>query len=430
MAAFDVERALITKMIETADAKLVLRNKVKSTFFKNDDQREVFTYIVERFSARGKVPTLGLLQREFPDFEPYESDEDVIMLVDELKRESMYREVASAAMKIVDALKVSPEEGFKMLRQKAGEASALFSGVDDEDITKTIRSVEKEINLAAKAKGLLGIPFMWPYLNQVTAGRERGTFTAFYARPKKMKTWVSLADADFLHRVHGLVVGYATCEMPMRQIKRRLAAQRSKIAYSPFRKGNLTPDEKKRFKEALTEIEESPPFWLFRPEGLGKEAIMELRAKVDDYGIDLLWVDGFYHLMEEDNAKEFRVITKGLKRLAEDFKIPVCGTTQANRDSEKDAKKSSRGVAFGDALAQDCDWLFHIIREQTHIEDKEIMLDMPALREDVGGGLVIHAEPGISFEQKHRVDDKGEPIYEGGSGGDDNEDLLDGIVSN
>lgn len=429
----NVEKALVTRVIEEGDVRSLIRAKITPEFFKDDESKEVITYILDRFERRRAVPTLKLIQREFPNYEPYDAEDDTALLIDEVRRESLYRSLSRAISDIVDTTKADPEEGFELLRAKAAELSSAYTGEDDEDITKTIVSVEKEYDLSKHKKGIIGLPWYWPYLNEVTGGRENGTFSAMYARPKSMKTWLSLADANYVHSQFGTVVGYASCEMPLAQVKRRLACLRAKVNYRKFRKGVLGPHEYRRFKESLQEIQDSPPFYIFKPQMRGASAITELRTKVEDYSLDLLWVDGFYILRNEDTAQGFRVITSGLKHgIAEACKIPVCGTTQANREFDKEKNAKSTGsVSFGDALAQDCDFLMAIIRTPEHASNNELVLDLGvALRESSGGKVTVHAIPCTDFSQKHveREDENEEEFDDDKEPEDD--DLLAGLIDN
>lgn len=429
--SYDIERALITRVIEEDSLKPLIRNKVTAEFFKDEECRDVIQWLLDKYERRRVVPSIKLLQREFPTFEPYESEDDTEVLIESLKQDSLHRHLAKALNDIAECARTSPEEGFAALREKAGILSSMYSGEDDEDITKTIDSVMAEYEYVRYKKGIVGVPWFWPYLNEVTGGREEGTLSAFFARPKSKKTFLSLVDANYVHAQFGHVVGYASCEMPLNMIKRRLAAIRAKVSYRKFRKGRLGPGEFNRFKNALEEIKEAPPFHLFKPKMRGEAAITELRTKVEDYDLDLLWVDGFYCLRAEDTAQGFRVITSGLKHnVAGACKIPVCGTTQANRDFDKEKAKTSNSVSFGDALSQDCDWLMAIIQTPENKDNQELVIDFGvALRESTGGKMTIHAIPCTNFSQKsvEREDDSEEEDEEKPP---EDDDLLEGMVDN
>jgi hypothetical protein len=130
-----------------------------------------------------------------------------------------------------------------------------------------------------------------------------------------------------------------------------------------------------------------------------------LRAKIEEYQLDVLYVTGFYQLMDEPTHQGFRTITSGSKILADKMQIPMIIETQANRAGEKSRGETDSDVAFGDSLAQDCDGLLRIVRTPEHAENKEVMIAFPALREAEGGAFVVNAIPCTNFKQKHVIND-------------------------
>lgn len=402
--SFDLESSLITKILEDSDIRSVLRNKVTPEFFADEDLRDIYHWLCEKYQRRGKVPSLKLLQREFPDFEPVESDDDLLMLVDEVKQAKLYEDLAVALKEITDETKEDPALGFEKLRQKAGELSIIHSAHDDEDITKCTQEIMDEYEQLESGDGPVGIPYPWPYANKLTLGMQPGELIAFYARPKSLKTWLTLVIANNLHENFGWVPVYFSCEMPLKLIRRRLAALRAKVDYTVYREGRMTEVEKKAFRKSLEDLRESPPFMICKIKTRGQAALTEIKAKCEEYGADVAIVDGFYYLMTETNSNNFRVVTQGMKSIAESLQIPVLGSTQANRDGEKSKGDRADDVAFGDSLTQDCDQLFRIVRDPVHVERNEIMLTMPALREAKGGSFIINALPAYDFSEKHVLD--------------------------
>lgn len=399
--SLEIEQALITKILEEADIRSVVRQKVTKKFFVDDTCREMFSYLLKKYNKFGRVPSLKLLLREFPDFEPVDTDDDLMSLVEEIKNEKLYNDISKEIKEIADATRDDPVEGLERIRKAASKLSIMHTGTRDEDITKSTDEMLEDYEQIEKGEGALGILYPWQYLNDLTLGMQAGELIGLFARPKSMKTWLSLFIANWVHETYGLTVVFFSCEMPVKLIRRRLAALRAKVDYKAYRSGKLTNKEKKRFLKALKALKESPPFIICGVDGVGDAAITEIRAKCEEYQADLAIIDGFYFLMEEDSSRGFRVITRGMKKqIAEPLDIPVLATTQANREAEK-VKDSGRVVAFGDSLLQDCDQLLHLIREPQHREAKELLITMPGLRESEGGAFTINAKPAYDFKQKH-----------------------------
>lgn len=418
--SYDVETALITKIIEEADIKSVIRQKVTSEFFSDDTTSSVFEWLIKQYQKTGRVPSIGLTQRVFPEFDPVDTDDDLIFLVDEIKRTKLYGDIASALKEVSTKTKDDPQLGFDALRKLTSTMILTHSSTDDHDLTRMAQVARDEYANIQSSGGTIGVPYPWPCANKVTLGMHPGDLIGFYARPKSMKTWMSILLADHAHREYGVVPGFFSCEMPIEQIRRRLVAIRTGINYARYRSGKLTKKEYQSFEDGLIELEESPPFMFLKVEGTGASAIAEIKAKTEEHELGLVIVDGAYFLMEDEGWRSFIPITRGLKRIAETMKIPVVMTTQANRSAEKTKGQSTTELAFGDALVQDCDQLFRLIREQQHKEAKELLITMPAVREAEGCTFAINAIPASDFSEKH--------VYEGDEAEQAVQDTDEGMI--
>lgn len=410
--AFDVEAALITKILELDDARTPVRQKVMPDFFADEDLREVYRWLLVFYQKYGRVPSLSLLQDEY-DFEPVDTDDDLLILIDRIKEKKVYSDIQRAVAEVVESTRSNPREGLQVLKAKASSLAAIHSEADDLDLSRCGDDIRVEYERLKSQEGTLGIPFPWDRLNRATLGMHDGELIAFYARPKCMKTWVALYTAYFIHKNFDKVPVFFTKEMPPEQIRRRYAAMACGVDYTAFREGRLTEMEEIRFYDMVDELEERPPFLITTIEGTGPAALTEVKAKCEEYGADVAVVDGLYFMAEDPSWRAFTVITRGLKELARTMKIPVVGTTQANRSADRTRGQTVNEVAFGDSLACDVDLLIRIIREGQHRENDELLMTLPALRESKGCTFTIHAIPATNFSQKYTADGEGQEELEG-----------------
>jgi replicative DNA helicase len=415
--AHDCEIALLTKIIHEQDIRSVIRQKVTYQFFADTTNKEIFHFMVNRFQKFGRVPSMRVVKQEFPEFAPQKSQEDLMELVSEIREAKLYADMAVFLKQTTEATRQDPYEGFSRAREMVGKMILTHQNSDDVDFTKSTDDIWMEFKARRDGEGMIGIPYPWPYLNKITLGMHPGDLIGIYARPKKMKSWLGLVIADHVHQHTGKTPGFFSGEMPVAQIQTRLAALRARLPYAAFRSGQLTAKQTMRFRKALRELRESPPFMICKVDGVGEGAIAEVRAKCEEYQIDLAICDGIYFWMEDESHKAFRTITRGLKKtVADALKIPVVGITQANRGAEKDKGKTTQGVAFGDSLAQDCDQLMYVIRDQQHEDQDEVLITMPAMREAKGGTFSIHAKPAEDFSEKFVFDDDTDVLAESDDG--------------
>jgi len=403
--SIDVEVALLTKIIETEDLRSVVRSKVTPSFFLDEDARDIFEYMAEVYQKRGRIPSLSLLQNEYPDFEPEESDDDILLLIDAVKDKKLYADLQRTLSKVADETRGDPTEGLAALKKMSVQLASIHSTGEDLDLTKCGDDLRAELEKLKNTEGTLGIPWPWEALNRATLGIHLGEFIAFYARPKSMKTWVMLYVAYWIWKQTGKSILFLTKEMTPEQIRRRWAAMACELEYSAFREGRLNEDEEIRFHDFLDQIEDEgeAPFIVSTVEEQGAPALTEIQAKIEDFQADMVFVDGLYFLAEDPSWKSFTVITRGLKQLAQQKKVAIIGTTQANRSAEKGRGALSE-VAFGDSLAMDVDVLIRIIREGQHRDNNELLMTLPALREAHGCTFTINALPAHDFTQKHEFE--------------------------
>jgi replicative DNA helicase len=399
------EAHLITKLIADGDMRSVLRQKLTYQFFSDTTHKELFFFLSKRYEKFGRLPSMRIVQREFPEFTPQKTQEDLMELVEEVKTSKLYADMAVSLKEITEATRADPQEGFAKMREKVGAMILMHSSVDDVDFAKSADNILMEFKSRQDGVGLTGIQYPWPYLNKITLGMHPGDLIGIYARPKKLKTWLGLVIGSHAYMTTRKRVGFFNGEMSNEVTLSRLAALRARLPYQAFREGKLTNRETMRFRKAMRELADSGSFMICKIESTGDGAIAEIRAKCEEYQIDLAICDGVYFWMDDQTHKGFRTLTRGLKGIGVHLNIPVIAITQANRDAEKDKGKTTVGVAFGDSLAQDCDQLMHVIRDKQHEDQDEMVITLPAMREAKGGTFSIHAKPAEDFSQKFVFED-------------------------
>lgn len=151
---------------------------------------------------------------------------------------------------------------------------------------------------------------------------------------------------------------FITNEMGEEEIKERLDCLRFKLPYKSFLEGTLTEREKKRYYEGLKKLEDSKSHIRLID---GCQTIDELSTFIGLYSPAVVFVDGSY-LMRSD-AKEgwekITELTRGLKRLAKSFKVPIVNTTQLKRGASKSASSfaldGQDDFAYSSSYSQDSD---------------------------------------------------------------------------
>lgn len=419
LTAADLERALLTRMCDASDVRTIVRDKITGEYFSDGGNRAIFGWLLERYEKFHHVPSVALLQDQFPDFVPVlGTEDDLLLLADALRERKIYADVAGELKKIADAARENPREAVQLLKQAASTLSVSHSTSDEEDATQKAGAVKRQYRLQKKLKGMLGVPWPWAPLNLITRGIRSGQFNAVYGPPGSCKTFLLLHIADHSHEYFNQIPLVVTAEMPVEDIRARYVALRAKVDYELFQDGKLLRADEERFYRVVKELKASPrPFLITQLESTGKAALTEIQAKAEAYGATQIYVDGLSHLVGDFEWKQFGTITLGLKAMARRTRIPILATHHTNRTPSKNklADNDASDVALGETLFRDTDVLIRIFRSPQNEENDEVELSPKKVREgkrraNGQNRIVLNAKPAYDFSVKYEGDDKDDGI--------------------
>lgn len=175
-------------------------------------------------------------------------------------------------------------------------------------------------------------------------------------------------------------VAVFSLEMPKEQVAMRMVCSEARVDVGRFRQGNLYADDWQRLTEAGRTLAELP----IKIDDTGGITLLEARSKVTRLraewakrGIKLgLVIVDYLQLMSgpgDNREGEVSAISRGLKKLAKDFGVPVIALSQLNRGVETRASKNKRpqlsDLRESGAVEQDSDTVIFIYRDEYY--DKE-----------------------------------------------------------
>ena len=268
--------------------------------------------------------------------------------------------------------------------------SKIFSLNDEAERTSTNiqtlenlieKSIDRLNELSQSGSSLIGFSSGFKDLNKQTQGLQRGDLIVVAGRPSMGKTSFAMNIAEnFLlnEDVKGGVLVFSL-EMPGESLTTRLLASHAKINQQNVRSASLSNEELKRFMDSSSKLRELPLYIddssLLSP--------MELRARArrvsrqEEHGLSLI-VDDYLQLMQLPGSTENRVnqiseISRSLKALAKELKVPVIALSQLNRAVEQRPNKRPMMADLRDsgAIEQDADLILFIYRDEVYNEDSE-----------------------------------------------------------
>jgi replicative DNA helicase len=237
-------------------------------------------------------------------------------------------------------------------------------------ISNAISSIEE---LKDKEDGLSGVPSGFSKLDRVTSGWQKSDLVIVAARPGMGKTAFALTMCRNIAINHNTPIGIFSLEMSSDQLVNRLISSESEIPSEKLRKGNLQEYEFVQLHEKIKDLAEAPIYIDDTP-GL---SVFELRAKarrlVKNHGVKIIIVD-YLQLMTAGGNKngnreqEISTISRSLKGIAKELKIPVIALSQVNRGVESRTSTSKRPILAdlreSGAIEQDADIVTFIYRPE------------------------------------------------------------------
>jgi replicative DNA helicase len=276
---------------------------------------------------------------------------------------------------------------FKVAQQNRRDS---FQAVG-EMMTDVLEGIEAR---AREGKEVTGVPTGFKKFDEMTAGLQPENLIVVAARPGVGKTsWaVNVAVNAALH--HHIPVLIFSLEMSKFELMERMLAGEARIDSSRMRRGMIEyTDWKNRIYPAGGRLAQAP---ILIDDGAAP-SILEIRAKARRFRGDpryfpplppgpdgrevrqhgLIMVDylqlarGMGGKREETREREIADISRGLKGLAKDLKVPIIAVSQLNRGLEKreDKRPQLSDLRESGAIEQDADIILFIHRDEMFNSD-------------------------------------------------------------
>jgi replicative DNA helicase len=214
---------------------------------------------------------------------------------------------------------------------------------------------------------LTGLPTGYSQLDQLTSGLQPSELIILAARPSMGKTALALNIAEHVAMVERQPVAIFSLEMSKESLLMRLLASHAALDMHRFRTGRLGRDESRRMTGALAEISNSP-LWI---DDSGSATVLEIGAKTrrlkKDKGLSVVIVDYLQLISARgrfgNRNEEVSSISRGLKGLAKELKVPVLVLSQLTRAPEREERRPQLSdLRESGAIEQDADVVLFIHR--------------------------------------------------------------------
>jgi replicative DNA helicase len=236
--------------------------------------------------------------------------------------------------------------------------------------------------LYERGQRITGLETHYADLDGMTSGLQPSDLIIIAGRPSMGKTAFALNIAENVAVNSAKVVGIFSLEMSREALLMRLLCSQAKIDSHKLRTGFLGRDDFQKLSVALSALADSPIFIDDTP----AISLHEMRAKSRrlqqaEKRLDLIIVD-YLQLMAstptgggrrfENRTQEVSAISRGLKALAKEMRVPVIALSQLSRAPESrggDHRPQLADLRESGSIEQDADVVAFIFREEVYKPD-------------------------------------------------------------
>ncbi|MBZ5608233.1 MAG: replicative DNA helicase [Acidobacteriia bacterium] len=309
-----------------------------------------------------------------------------------VKDKAILRRIIFTSQQLIDRCILAEEEPDQILA--SAEESLLKLGdarADDALVSpkRILDEFEGGINaFLDPSKRIKGLSTGFLKLDEMTGGLHEGELVILAARPSMGKTALALNIAQHVALRPGeqQTVAMFSLEMSRESLLTRMICAGARVDQQKFRASYLNQDERRRLAKAASDLVQAP---LFIDDTAGTH-LMDIHAKLrrlrSEHGLALVVID-YLQLMSgrgryENRNQEISTISRGLKLLAKDLKVPMLVLSQLNRAPEirqGDHRPQLSDLRESGSIEQDADLVAFIFREEVYKPQDESLRGMAEL---------------------------------------------------
>ena len=385
----EAEMAVLGSMLLDEDAISIACESLDRNYFYKDTHQKIFAAIADLYNANKPV--------------------DLITLTDELKRGGILDEVGGASYltALANAVPTAANAGHyvnivkekSILRTLINNATKVISlcyeseGNIDEVVDTAERfifevsdskshgsylhlkeiikdSIETIDRIYQKKAHVTGVPSGYIDFDIKTAGLQPSDLIVIAGRPSMGKSALALGIAEYAGVVEKIPLAMFSLEMSKEQLVQRMLCSHARVDAHKVRTGYLATSDWPRLTAAAGKLSEAPIFIDDTP----AISVMELRAKARrlkaHQDIKLIILD-YLQLMRgssgiENRQQEISEISRSLKSLARELRVPVIAISQLSRavEARTDHRPQLSDLRESGAIEQDADVVVLLLREE------------------------------------------------------------------
>jgi replicative DNA helicase len=227
---------------------------------------------------------------------------------------------------------------------------------------------------------LTGIPTGYEKLDQMTSGFQPADFIVIGARPSVGKTALALNIASYIAFTKKIPLAFFSLEMSEIALAQRLISSEATVEGNKLRSGFLAPSDFHKIRDIMGKMYEAPFYIVDMPNMKLLDLRSQARKLRAQQQVQIVFVDYLGLIGHESNSlpryEQISEISRSLKGLARELKIPLVVLCQLNREAQWETPTLANLRDSG-SIEQDADLVLFLHREAKKKKDKEEEEQLP-----------------------------------------------------
>lgn len=396
--SIEAEQSVIGAMLYSQDAIITAMDYLTGEDFYQHSYGVIFDALTELYES-GKATDIVTLQNALrskdvaPEVYSLDALKDLLNSVftaasirsyaSIVREKSQLRRMIRTMESLTESYYLGKEKAEVLLEKTEKQVFDLLEKRTDspyEPIQKiTVRAIDRIEEASKSSSGITGLETGFRELDQKLLGFHESELIIIAGRPSMGKTAFALNIAEHFAMRKNYVAAIFELEMSKEQLVTRMMAVESHVDSQKLRSGRLTDREWDDVVTASTEIA-STKLIIDDTPGI---SVSELRTRCKKYklefGLDVVIID-YMQLMSGDRSgraesrqQEVSEISRGLKSLARELKIPVVALSQLSRaaESRTDHRPMMSDLRESGSIEQDADVIMFLYRDEVYNKDTE-----------------------------------------------------------
>lgn len=393
--SLEAEQTVLGALLLDPSVLSTVMDYLKPEYFYREQHREIFSLIVRMFGngqhadiitvmneavAMGIFETAAMAKTYLKGImESVPSVSNIESYCKIVEDKYYIRALITASRDIMDMAYDGSVDSKTMLDSAEQKIYDIRQGNDTKGLSKIDEVVVEVYDRLQKITGpekdkYVGAKSGFTELDAITTGLNDTDLLIIAARPGMGKTSFALNIATNLARKQSKQVVLFSLEMGKEQLVTRMLSSEALVNSNSLRTGRLTPDDWGKLATGAESLSKMP---IYLDDG-GGITVPQMKAKLRRMKSLGLVVIDYLQLMEGSKKNSNRVteiseITRQLKLMAKELKVPVITLSQLNRgaESRQDHRPLLSDLRESGSIEQDADIILFLYRDGYYNKEAE-----------------------------------------------------------